>query len=353
MNCLLLSLGTFLNPYSGNALPDTLILKAGNDSKVIFYGKSGQDLKNLEKLDLNKILRELNQQHGGSGPTGKRHVVLDGGEFMKEPAETGKGQKYLDNTFLNLQIGVGGTGKRYVFFQPAPSVLNHPQASLTSSIVLQNVLTSSLSVMHDMNFTNKPKHAIALRYGAGIGFNIQRYLHWNEVQAVPSGDVHEISTRAHELLREEKVTPLQSDFNAFQSYLQLSPKLSLKNRKGLSTFYLGLGARLNYNRNFQNVPPGVYGSVLSINSTSGGKTKTEGPVITGGGYGVYGTKSNVGVSYLAEMGYKWFGVFLVYYPAYMPLTTKLLNGADRPESGFTQGQKGNIGYVSFGIKLGR
>lgn len=354
MNLILLSLGSLLNSFSAHPSTDTIILRAGNNSKVIFYGKTHQDLKKLELLDLNKILKELNKKQNHPDSVQQQHVILNNSEFVHDQQKPTKIQRYLENTFLNLQIGVGNDDKQYIFFQPATSLLNHPKAILISSIALQNLLTSNLSVMHDMKFVDQPKHVIALRYGVGIGFNIQRYLHWNSLQAVANKDVSEIVPRALELLKVEKIMPLQSDFNAFQSYFQLSPKLSLKNKKGLSTFYFSLGARLNYNRNFQNVNPAAYTAGLIVNRASRGKTKTTGPVTMGGGYAVYSTKSNMGVSYLAEIGYKWLGLFLVYYPDYMPLTTKLIeNGMDRPNSGFTNGKKGSIGYVSFGIKLGR
>ena len=42
--------------------PDSIIVNAGKNSRVIFYGKSPEDLKNIERLDLNKLLRDLNQK---------------------------------------------------------------------------------------------------------------------------------------------------------------------------------------------------------------------------------------------------------------------------------------------------
>ena len=353
MNLIVLTIGSLLNSTCAQPLTDTIILKAGNNSKVIFYGKSHQDLKKLETLDLNKILKELNEKQSQVDTLPKQLVILDNSEFVKDDEKPTKIQNYLENTFLNLHVGTGYHINRYTFFQPSPSLLNHPTASLTSDVVMQNLVTGSVSVLHDMKFIERPKHVIALRYGVGLGLNIQRYLHWNLVQSVPNDDVTLIAPRAMELLRSEKITPLQSDFNAFQSYFQLSPKISLKNKKGLSTFYLDLGVRLNYNRNFENVNPSAYAAAMEINSSSGGTTTTEGPVITGGGYGVYAKKRSFGVSYLAEIGYKWLGLFIAYYPDNIQLKTKLLSDTDRPDSGFINNKKGNLGYISFGIKLGR
>ncbi|MCF0054827.1 hypothetical protein [Dyadobacter sp. CY356] len=353
MNLFILTIGTLLSNSASCPPTDTIILRAGNDSKVIFYGKSKNDLKKLELLDLNKILRELNKTQDHSDSLIRQQVTLNNNEFVKEHQKPTKMERYIENTFLNLQIGTGYHANRYTFFQPAPSRLGHPAASLTSDIVMENLMTSNLSVFHDMKFVDRPKFAFALRYGVGLGLNIQRYLHWNLLQSVPVDDVAVIATRARELLKTEEITPLQSDFNAFQSYFQVSPKIAVKNKKGISTFYMDFGVRLNYNRNFENVNPSAYAAGLMINSPYGATATTDGPVITGGGYGAYSKKQTVGISYLAEIGYKWIGIFVVYYPDNIQLTTNLLSETDRPDSGFVKDKKGNLGYVSFGIKIGR
>ncbi|WP_247235266.1 hypothetical protein [Telluribacter sp. SYSU D00476] len=355
MHVLLLSIGALLTSLSGPALPDTIILNAGKNSKVIFYGKSAQDLKDLEKLDLNKILKELNEKQSRTDSVPRQQVVMDGDNFMTPqlPKDLVWVQKYLANTFLNLHIGTGVHINRYVFYQPPSALLDHPTAQLSTEIVLRNPFTSSLSVVHDARFVDRPKFAVALRYGVGVGFAMQRYLHWNLLQSAPSDYPNEVVNRAWDLLRKEKVTPLQSDFNSFQTFFQLSPKISVKNKKGLSTFYLSLGARLNYNRNYESINPAGYASTLSVNSSKGGHHRSKGPIITGGGYGVYSADKAYSISYIAELGYKAIGVFFAYNSDYLPLHTRTLGSNVRTDSGFTAGQQGKLGYASFGIRLGR
>lgn len=342
-----------LNLSPANALPDTIILRVGNSSKVIFYGKSPQDLKKLEQLDLNLILKDLNQKQSMTDTSQLQHIVLENSAFESKNAALPEGSKYWKNTFLNLHVGTGYHVNRYTFFQPPTSVLNHPTARLSSDIVMENLLTTSLSVAHDAKLLDRDRYAFALRYGVGLGLNIQRYLHWNSMQSVPSEDIAEMKERGEAVLQAEKITPLQSDFNAFQTYIQLSPKISLKNANGLSTFYLDLGIRLNYNRLFPNASPSIYSSSILINNPSGPTAAGEGPVIRGGGYEVTARKHTFAPSYVAEIGYKWIGVFVVYYPDYVPLTTRLVEGPDRAGAGFTNNKKGNLGYVSFGLRLGR
>lgn len=47
--------------FSNEVNKDTLIIKVGDRTKVIIYGKTKADLKDLEEIDLNKALREMNK----------------------------------------------------------------------------------------------------------------------------------------------------------------------------------------------------------------------------------------------------------------------------------------------------
>ncbi|MCE7060353.1 hypothetical protein [Dyadobacter sp. CY343] len=353
MNTILLTLGTFLSSYPNPAPPDTIILNAGKNSKVIFYGQSPEDLKKLEMLDLNKILKELNGTQAGTEEA-QKHVTLTNTSFISEPVNPSKSQHYLASTFLNLHVGAGYNINRYTFFQASPALMNHPTGTLTCDVVMQNLLTSSLSVVHDMKFADRPGYIVSLRYGAGIGLNIQRYLHWNLVAPVLFEDLKQVTDRAKEIMKENRITPLKSDFNALQTYIQVAPRFALKNKKGQSTFYLNAGARLNYNRNFENASPSLYSNAVIINNPSGPAVMDDaGPIVTGGGYGVFTKKHTLGLSYIAEIGYKWIGLFVLYYPNYVELKTSPLNGTDTKNPGFSPGKTGNLGFASFGIKLGR
>ncbi|MCF2447429.1 hypothetical protein L0657_25975 [Dyadobacter sp. CY345] len=356
MKILLLFLCAALLTPAHAIVPDTIILNAGKNSKVIFYGKSAQDLKNLEMLDLNKIIRELNQRQNGADTISRQLVKLDEKGYLNpslgDPKISWK-QKYMANTYLNLYVGRGNDHGRYIFFQPPPALLNHQTAKLTSEIIMQNKLSTSLAVVHDIIIADGTKYTFGLRYGLGVGFNLNRYVHWTLLQSVGSAEVVEIAQRSQNLIKNEKIEALQSDFSAFQSYFQIAPKLSIKNLKGQTTFFLSAGARLNYDRFFENVNPAAYSSGMSINSTRGVITTSHGPVISGGRYSAYSEKNSVGLSYMAEVGYKWIGIFVNLYPENVILTTRLMDKTDRPESGFVKDKKGKIGYISFGIKLGR
>ncbi|MCF0041126.1 hypothetical protein [Dyadobacter fanqingshengii] len=354
MNLLFVCLTTLLCPLSNAAEPDTIILKAGSNSKVIFYGKTGEDLKNLEQLDLNRIIRDLNFRQANQDTAQVLNVKLENAAFVNSemPNPTGWREKFLQNTFLNLHLGTGSHVNRYVFFNPPPSALNHPTATLQSQILLRNKLSLSASVLHDMKLVTMPKANLSLRYGIGAGVTIQQYVHWNILENVPNEDVSEVSGRAFSLLGREGIAASQSDFNAFQTFAQVAPRFSLKNAKGQSTWYFSIGARLNYNKIFENMDPAAQSAVLNVNTPDGGKTTTISPIISGKGYELRGKNSNFGVSYLAEIGYKAVGLFVNYYPNYLPVHTKVQPGVTGSGAGYNQ-RNGKLGYISFGVKLGR
>ncbi|SKB82648.1 hypothetical protein [Dyadobacter psychrophilus] len=354
MNSLFVCLTTLLCPFCNAAEPDTIILKAGANSKVIFYGKTGEDLKNLEQLDLNRIIRDLNFRQANQDSAKVQNIRLEKADFENPETHNSPGlrEKFLQNTFLNLHLGTGTHVNRYVFFSPPPSALNHPTAALQSQILLRNKLSVSASVLHDMKLVTMPKASFSLRYGIGAGVNIQQYVHWNILENVPNQEVSEVSDRAFSVLGKEGIVASQSDFNAFQSFVQVAPRFSLKNAKGQSTWYFSVGARFNYNKIFENINPAAQSAVLNVNTPDGGKTTSISPIISGKGYELRGKNSNFGVSYLAEIGYKAVGLFVNYYPGYLPVHTRVQPGVTGSGAGYNQ-RSGKLGYISFGVKLGR
>ena len=108
-----------LTAYTAFAVeqPDSIIVNAGKNSRVIFYGKSPEDLKNIERLDLNKLLRDLNQKQDSTQVESNRL------QMSSEPYQTTTTappipkwkqvwQNYRKNTFLNAHVGLGS----YRFF---------------------------------------------------------------------------------------------------------------------------------------------------------------------------------------------------------------------------------------------
>jgi hypothetical protein len=77
---------------------DTIILKFGNNSQIIVYIDSKEDLKNLTKYDINKILEDLNLEINNLNDSVKVLEIKD---------ETGK--KYLKDTTVVYRVEPGST----------------------------------------------------------------------------------------------------------------------------------------------------------------------------------------------------------------------------------------------------
>ena len=80
---------------------DTVIIKFGNNSKIMILTDNPDDLKNIEKYDLNKIVKELNMSLDNSGET--KYLVI----------EDESGKKYLKNTTITVTDN-DGNSKIYV-----------------------------------------------------------------------------------------------------------------------------------------------------------------------------------------------------------------------------------------------
>ncbi|MEL7146967.1 MAG: hypothetical protein AAFO69_11400 [Bacteroidota bacterium] len=95
--CLLIGSASFANHQMEM---DTVVIKFGNNSQIVIVTDDADDLKTLEKYDLNKIVKDLNMSLDNSGET--KYLVI----------EDESGKKYLRDT--TITIGQDGEPKIYV-----------------------------------------------------------------------------------------------------------------------------------------------------------------------------------------------------------------------------------------------
>lgn len=76
---------------------DTVIIKFGNNSQIMILTDNPEDLKNFEKYDLNKIVKELNMSLDDSGET--KYLVI----------EDESGKKYLKDTTITVTDNDGNS----------------------------------------------------------------------------------------------------------------------------------------------------------------------------------------------------------------------------------------------------
>lgn len=68
---------------------DTLIIELGNNSKLIIYVDSQEDLKSLEEFDINEMIREINLNVDSAGEDGLVQITDESGDrFLKDTVIT-------------------------------------------------------------------------------------------------------------------------------------------------------------------------------------------------------------------------------------------------------------------------
>ena len=88
---------------------DSIIVNVGSKKKVVLYGETKEDLKNLEKIDLNKALKNMNKEMDLMSSKTRRLVVkdYDGNSYSIDSADVHQTpwQKFVKNTHTNLYLG--------------------------------------------------------------------------------------------------------------------------------------------------------------------------------------------------------------------------------------------------------
>ncbi|AYQ35926.1 hypothetical protein [Runella sp. SP2] len=351
---------------------DSLIVNAGPASRVIFYGKTPADLQKLERLDLNKLLRDLNQTKDST----LGHIQLSSAPYRATAKPLPKWQQYWQaykkNTFFNLHLGMGS----YTFFnQPIdryeylrlndPSIFmeNAPNKGLviSNSLWLRTRSVVGVSLVHDAYWWNGKRMGMKFRYGVGVEALGLRYQYSNVVKVdselFPNNEWS--SPRSDYYQNTLMLRPEQTDVRAFSYNFQLMPKVFLKNKKGKETFSLGLGVRYNVSRMKQPLDGGgmiVGWGVYPIDSDKvlGGRvTATSGPIVASKDMYFFAKEGGLkNFTYMAEMGYRSVSLFFNYTPSFTQITPSLTRFSTSNAQYYNQ-QSGKLGFINFGVKIGR
>lgn len=351
---------------------DSLIVNAGPASRVIFYGKTPADLQKLERLDLNKLLRDLNQTKDST----LGHIQLSSAPYRSTAKPLPKWQQYWQdykkNTFFNLHLGMGS----YTFFnQPIgryeyfrlndPSVFmdNPPSKRYTvfNSLWLRTRSVVGVSLVHDAYWWNGKRMGMKFRYGVGVEALGLRYQYSNVEKMDPElfSDNRISSARYDYYTNTLALTPQQTDVRAFSYNFQLMPKVFLKNKKGKETFSLGVGVRYNVSRMKQPLDAGSMiigwgGYSIDSDGVLGGRvTATSGPVIRSKDMSFFAKENGLkNFTYMAEVGYRSVSLFFNYTPSFTQITPRTGNNPTSNAQYYNQ-QGGKLGFINFGVKIGR
>lgn len=140
--------------YIGNAFAeiksDTIIINVGTKKKVIIYGETKADLKELEKIDLNKALKEMNKGLEEMTTKTKKMVVkdYDGKTYKLDTPQINltKWKYFVKKTNINLHVAyldlgyydvsrfTGANSFRYETFDGGNNAINFGISILHSNI---------------------------------------------------------------------------------------------------------------------------------------------------------------------------------------------------------------------------
>jgi hypothetical protein len=285
-------------------------------------------------------------------------------------------QNYRKNTFLNAHVGLGSyrfLGKpigEYEYFRLTDPNVIMPNSGLTDftmrqSLWLRTRSAVGVSLQHDIPLINTSRKAFKLRYGAGaealgLRFEYGNLMFINPIsrEFLGSEGWRTFDNSHWQYIKELGTTLEQTDVRAMSYYAQIMPKFFLKDKKGRESFSFGVGIRFNKSSMKQPIHGGVpngWGIYSSGSNASGGgrTTFSRGPVVLAKEVAYYTDDSNAkSISFLAEAGYRSVSFFVNYTPAFTEISQKFKGNFTSTNAPFTT-QSGKLGFVNFGIKLGR
>lgn len=357
-----------------HSLPDSIIVNAGKRSKIIFFGQTRGDLKNLERLDLNQLLRKLNMQYAVINEDSiTADVMQQGNQYrMKldmssspsmngisaQPKSLTAWQRYKKNTYLNGYVGtsVGGFGGTYSYTSPSPTSselfssnpnIKSTDFRLLNTFRLENRSIVGIGLFHDAFLMENKKTALKLRYGIGAELLSIRFRHsfgysFNYVStvALTGAQLSEYYQNLQNYITNLRIEPRASEARGNSYYLQLMPKIFIKGKKGKSLFSVGIGGRFNLNS--------IYLTNISLNRNFTGNTLQSYPssIVDARNFFVapfYFLRA--GFSLIGEIGYKNIAVFCHYNPIFTTIVTYT--------NDYTESNRANIGFFNMGLKFGR
>jgi hypothetical protein len=154
---------------------DSIVVNIGKRKKIVLWGETKEDLRALEKYDLNRIVVQMNQDLDEMPSNVRRSFRQDfeGNSYTKETTRQRQlegltpWQRLKRNTYLNLSVGLNSANYLQV------STPTYNPFKMTEQIFRQNFLTSpsiSIALMRQESFTRTGRKEIMLRYGFDISW---------------------------------------------------------------------------------------------------------------------------------------------------------------------------------------
>ncbi len=156
---------------------DTIIINVGANKKVVVYGETKADLKDLEKIDLNKALKEMNKNLEEMPVKTRKMVVkdYDGSTFnLNTPqVDLTKWNRFVKKTNVSLHVAALNLG--YYSIRPSELInsykITEPFTAETFG-GFNNSINLGVSVMHGQMY--KLNKQLGFAFKKGLQYNFYR-----------------------------------------------------------------------------------------------------------------------------------------------------------------------------------
>jgi hypothetical protein len=246
---------------------DSIVVNIGKRKKIVLWGQTREDLKALEKYDLNRIVVQMNQDLEEMPNNVRRSFRQDyeGNSYTKETTLQRQlegltpWQRLKRNTYLNFSIGLNSAN----YLQVSNATYN--PFKLTEQIFRQNFFTSpslSIALMRQESFVRTGRKEIVLRYGFDLSwYHLQStstkrtayLLRLNSLdntkydtvavyKPAKNGDNYYTVDRLNTTALPKEIKPYTNNQSLFYTDFKIIPTINFYGQNNQKTFNFGVGA---------------------------------------------------------------------------------------------------------------
>jgi hypothetical protein len=261
---------------------DSIVVNIGKRKKIVLWGETKEDLKALEKYDLNRIVVQMNQDLDEMPGNVRRSFRQDfeGNSYTKETTfqreleGLNHWQRLKRNTYLNLSVGLNSAN----FLQVSSPTYN--PFKMTEQIFRQNFLTSpsiSIALMRQESFIRTGHKEIVLRYGFDLSWYHLRsistkrtayLLRLNSLdntkydtvavyRPAKTGNYYTVENLNSGINTQKEVAPYTANQSLFYTDFKIIPTINFYGKNNQKTFNFGIGAYIGMllkgSRNFAEI----------------------------------------------------------------------------------------------------
>lgn len=261
---------------------DSIIINIGKRKKIVLWGQTREDLKALEKYDLNRIVIQMNQDLEEMPGNVRRSFRQDfeGNSYTKETTfqrqleGLTRWERLTRNTYLNFSVGLNSAN-----ISQLNNTIYNP-FRISEQLFRQNFLTSpslTLALMRQESFVRTGRKEIMFRYGFDISwYHLQSrstkstayLLKLNSLdntkydtvavyRPAKNGDNYYTIENLGVVNPQKEFEPYTSNQSLFYTDFKVIPTIDFYGRNNQKTFNFGIGAYIGMllqgSRNFAEI----------------------------------------------------------------------------------------------------